>query len=1210
MTSHPTPPTEERPPLGGPGIGGAGAGGAETGRSEGFFSTTVRRPIGLGVAFLTLIVIGVIAYARIPLQLLPSGMQSPSLFMWVPNDGSGSQENEEKVARPIEEQLGTLAGIDSVVSTSREGIVTLRVAFDASLDIDLAKAEVRDRLERARPQLPDTVDKIELWSEDADQFPIAFFGLLNPGDSERTDFLIETIIRPRLEAVPGISKIDVFGMLDDSVRILLDEDAILAGGLDVGALIRRLSADNFASPLGELDDGGQRLLLRSDMRFDDLSEIENFPIGNGLVLSDVGRVIRAKSVRDSLSRIDGNYAYFGVARKGAEANVVDASRELVAAFRELEQDPRLDGLFSFLPFFLQGLMIENSLAQLRSTAMWGGALALIVLLLFLRRIRLTLCVALSIPVSALLALAWEYFTGGSFNLLTMTGITLGIGMLVDNSVVLVENIARHRAAGAKALEAATLGAREIALAVTLATSTTVVVFLPLIFMNSNPETRVIFGGIGLPLCISLVFSLLVAVVFLPVVAARILGPRPASAERVASVLAKPMAVPGHLLAFAIGGLRATGYAIARAGYFAGGLLLGISAPRPAPYRQVAFGIRLLLGAGLVFAGLQASRALEVQHEELVALGLGGFPKGQVYTPLATGVAVGLLVWLIPGLLANLRGARPARPKQFVPSERSPLGLVVAGNGHILAWALRNRFGAAVVAMLFLVSIGIPFSKINMVAFANDSNNNAIEYFVRFDTDFTLAESAAEMRIHEDYLNSLKEEIGFDHLSARFDPDGGSLNIYFDESVPPSKRRQYQRKIKEGVPRPPGHRIGFEDAENASERSANLARFEIRGPDSRVLEDLGREAATLLEQIEGLENVSTPIENAPDQLVVRIDRDKAAQMDVNSETALTNISWALRGWPLPRFMEDSREIPLILEYDSETVAGLSTVRDLQIFNQTEQVSLASISDLDLEPASRSIRRVDGQTNYELTAEISDPARLGELTQRGYAALAELDLPRGFSLGLDNSAVARGAAESKEMLMALLLSVVLVFLLMGILFESLLLPFSVLLSIPFAICGAFWTVYLTGTTMDVMGWIGLIILAGVVVNNGIVLIDRIHRTRNETGDRDSSVRSGTADRVRPVLMTALTTVFGLLPMIVTEPPSESIDYRALGAIVAGGLIASTIFTLWVVPLAYAVLDDLGLALRSMVRRGVEGRLSSVTFELPADQLNLDSQHVRGT
>ena len=301
----------------------------------GVFGGLVRRPVAMLVTFATLLVVGAIAYVSIPIQLFPSDFTEPSLYILVPTPDGDPKENEEKVARVIEEQLRTLSGIERFESWSDDNRVDLDVYFDSELDMDLAKAEVRDRIERARPLLPDYVDRIWVWSEDGSSIPIAFFGILHPGDSSRTDFLMDEVVVPRLEAVQGVSKIDVWGVLQDSVRILLDEDKVIAQRLDLGALIRRLMTDNFAEPLGEIDDGGRELILRSDMRFGSIEEIENYPLGNGLRIKDVGEVRRAKSVRDMLSRIDGSYSYFGVAMKDSESNVVDTCRALNEAVDEL-----------------------------------------------------------------------------------------------------------------------------------------------------------------------------------------------------------------------------------------------------------------------------------------------------------------------------------------------------------------------------------------------------------------------------------------------------------------------------------------------------------------------------------------------------------------------------------------------------------------------------------------------------------------------------------------------------------------------------------------------------------------------------------------------------------------------------------------------------------------------------------------------------------
>jgi len=436
-------------------------------RSLGFYGGLVRRPVALLVIFAALLVVGVISYARIPIQMMPDGLVEPSLQIYCMNPGASAQENEDKVTRVLEEQLRTLAGIEEIQSTTRNDSAMVWVQFDANTDMDLAKAEVRDRVERARPQLPDTVQDVGVYSWSNENMPILWFAILHPGDSSRTDFLIDTVVQRRLEAVDGVGKLEVWGVLDDSMRIELDEDRVRGANLNVGELIGRLSRDNFALPLGEVTDGGRRVMLRSDMRFRSPAEIEDYPIGGGLKIGDVGHVEQAKSVRNRLFKIDGRYSFYGEIQKESQANVVQTCERLRAALAELEADPRLDGDFKFLVLFDQGQFISNSLGQLRDAAIWGGGLAVLVLFLFLRRVRSTLAVALSIPFSVLIAVSWIDFSGGTFNVLTMTGITLAMGMLVDNSVVVIENIARLRSAGESELDAAAEGAREVAMAVAL-----------------------------------------------------------------------------------------------------------------------------------------------------------------------------------------------------------------------------------------------------------------------------------------------------------------------------------------------------------------------------------------------------------------------------------------------------------------------------------------------------------------------------------------------------------------------------------------------------------------------------------------------------------------------------------------------------------------------------------------------------------------------
>lgn len=1139
----------------------------------GFFGLCVRRPVALLVIFTTLIVIGLISYQRIPLQMMPSGMTEPGLWVQVPNQGASAQENEEKVARVLEEQIRTLSGIRSVRSNSSDDRVSLSVNYENEVDMDLAKAELRDRIERARPSLPDTVDRIWVWSWSNDQMPIMWLAILNPGDSDRTDYLMDTVVKRRIEAVDGISQIEIWGMLDDSIRILLNEDAVIAANLDVGQLIGRLSSDNFAQPLGEIDDGGRHFLLRTDTRFKNLEEIEQFPVGNGLRLKDVGRVIRAKSVRNRLSRIDGDYAYFASIRKESQANIVATAVRLAKELEAIENAPELDGGFEFVVFFNQGEFIESSLDQLKSTALWGGGFAVLILFLFLRRVRLTLCVALSIPASSLLAIAWTYFTGGTFNVLTMTGITLGVGMLVDNSVVVTENISRLRSLGHSSRDAAITGTRDVGLAVALATLTSVVVFLPLIFMNDNPIMRIIFGAIGIPLCMSLLFSLLVGLVFLPAVVARLVGPRAPIVEKVATISSPILSVPGRIPALLVGVLRAVLFGLTSAVHHVQRFVL----PVVSPLRWV-LAIALILFAGYKLTELQSA------YQITKPLAGAGIPLPGDED--ATVGNLGLIAFL--GALALAFGAKrwlarprrgPQRPARWIPGASSLIELVVEGNRRLLSLTLRHRFLAVLVSVIALFSIAIPASNMEVAAFGQDDDQGRLEMEIVLENNFTLREASEEFRKYEVWLDGMRDELGFEHVSCRFRPESGSLTLWWEESQPKEKLDDALARLRQTQPQLAGHEVHYFGENAADSIRRDIVKFRLEGPDTDELARLGEIAKERLSGIPGLHDISTPLEDSPEQVRVKLDSEVAYNFGVTTNTALQNISWALRGFQLPRYHDEGREVPFIMEFDQEKTAGLDTLRELQVYTNETAIPLSTFAQLEFAPGARTIRRQNGKTNLQITAKIDDPSRQGELYERGREALLGIEYPRGYQLSDEDSIMMRQEDEMSSMMMALALSVVLVFLLMGILFESFLLPFSVLFTIPYAVVGAYWSLYLTGTTMDTVGWIGIVILVGVVVNNGIVLIDRVHRLRVGGKARDAAVIEGSGHRVRPIMMTALTTICGLIPMAVSEPPSGGIDYRALATCVAGGLAFSTFFTLSVVPLAYTIMDDFSASVARM-------------------------------
>ncbi|QDV06487.1 Multidrug resistance protein MdtB [Planctomycetes bacterium Poly30] len=1147
--------------------------------NRGFFGMTVSRPIAMGVIFVTLVLLGVIAYTRIPLQFLPGGIQGSRFTVIVPNPGSTAQENVDKVARILEEQFSTLPEIDEISSRSSAGTVRIRVKYNGEANTDLAKAELRDRIERARPELPDTVDEIYVWASDDGDMPIMWFAIVADERSDDIATLIDKRVQKSLEAVDGVSRVNIFGLLDESIRIFLDEEKVAAARLDLGSLVQRLSTDNFAQPLGEVSEGGREFILRSDMRFKDLDDIRQYPVRPGLRLGELATVERVNSVRDRVTRINGGYAYYGMVQKEGSANVVAVGEELQAVMDGFETDPRLEGKLKAEVFFNQADFIKSSLERLEGTAVQGGGLAVLVLFLFLRRARMTFCVALCIPVSALLAIAFESARGLSFNVLTMTGLTLGIGMLVDNAVVVIESIARQRSLGESPKRSAVLGARDVGLAVSLATMTTVVVFLPLIFMGGQ-RMSIFLQAMGVPLCASLIFSLFVALFFIPTAAARVIGERPAWAQRIADRMAPVVAAPARLLAYTIGAARMAAFVVFWVLFRIEKMVL----------RVAGSPLRFALACGVVYLGIRAGSEVSDLGSVGKDLESLGAPAGTVGTLMKTGpilqwvprILAAIIVFLLPHLWK--RAARgPARPESFVPEGTSVVAWVQALNRSLLEWTLAHRPLAFLLSVIAAFSIVIPATNTSLTAFGDDEDTSELSFDVDLENNFTLGEASREIQRYEEFVEPLKEEMGFENVVARFDSGGGDVDLRWAERLDPKVLEAHRTRLRSILPKFAGHRVSFSGDPAAAEGSKQFVSFELRGTDPDKLSDLGEAAVAILEKVPGLTDVRTATEDAPDQLLLEVDGDTAFSYGLNSQSALRNVGWALRGSQLPRFQEEDKETPLIIEYDDTAYAGLDTLKDLSVWGENGAVPLATFSTIRFEPSPSSISRRNGQISFQITARVADPTRQAELVEEGYAALDGLDLPRGYSLGRDTSVVTQGLQEMKDLANAGYLAIVLVFLLMGILFESVLLPLSVLTTIPFAGLGAFWTLYITGTPMDSIGYIGIIILVGVVVNNGIVLIDKIHRLRLEEGlPRKDAVIEGASARVRPILMTALTTVFGLLPMAMGDAPTQGIDYRALSTCVAGGLAICTFFTLWVVPLAYTLIDDLSLWLTWLFQR----------------------------
>ncbi|MDP6424941.1 MAG: efflux RND transporter permease subunit, partial [Planctomycetota bacterium] len=479
-----------------------------------FLAHFIGRPILVLMAALTIGVIGFVSATKLQVAMMPSGMASANVSLFITANDMTPNEVEEQVYEPLEGELMTIPGVKNVWGSCYAGGCRVGIEMSPALDPRLAAAEVRDRLQRARTQWPAHVDRWFSWRETSDSIPLMFFAFALPDHSQRWFEMIDKEVKPKLEALDGVGQVSVWGMVDESVRILFDRDKLRALRLNISTILNRLRNDNLSVPVGELEDADTSYIVRADLRYHDLETIRGLPIGRGLRLREVAEVRPARSLRDSISRVNGKSTAMGLITQAAGSNTVDTAKNVRALLDEISERPELDGLKTIY-MFDQGEFIEHSLKTLVRSALTGGALAFLVLLLFLRRLKMTLVITLSLPLSLLVALSVIYMTGDSLNILSMAGLTIALGMLVDNSIVVLENIYRIKQHGVSWYQACVRGVQEVGTAVFLATITTIAVFLPVIFAGDNPSMQTALLSFGLPLCMALAASLFVALVLLP-----------------------------------------------------------------------------------------------------------------------------------------------------------------------------------------------------------------------------------------------------------------------------------------------------------------------------------------------------------------------------------------------------------------------------------------------------------------------------------------------------------------------------------------------------------------------------------------------------------------------------------------------------------------------------------------------------------------------
>ena len=1027
---------------------------------------SVTRPVTVTMCLVGLMVIGLVAYWRIPIQAWASGNDWNRFWVDVATENASVQERFNTIALPMERHMRTVRELSDIYAFAGDPWAGVELKFHRGTDMREAYVRVADRLEHARLDLPEEVrDRIKVysWNQETDS-EVIWTGLSIPEDIVDKEQWVQTHVLDPIERIDGVAKTSVWGFENKEVLILVDQERLRTHGIETHELVASLQQDNFSLSGGQVQEGGKRFYVRSLAHYQSLKEIEDIVVQGRyssaqVRLKDVADVVYAAPPRDRVWRVDGQRNLGLDVYKESGENIVDLCKRIVGKMEEIEANtPAV-----FRLFYSEGKLIEDSMVNLKVTGLWGGLFAALVLLFFLRALRMTALITLSIPLCVMMTITVLYFMGWSLNLLTMMGLMVGVGMVVDNAIVIVENIYRLRAEGEEPRCASIHGASEVGLAITMATLTTVVVFLPMMLMNDSFDMKFLLSKIGMPVVFALVASLFVALLFIPLAAQRfgdaVVRSDPKSIAFVRRIYRRGLNWVIH-------------------------------------HRRDAFLVVLVLFATIYFPYQNVKKTDQMRFS------------------------------------SNRVTIRMYGPKNFSLEEMDK----IASDLEVYVNEQRDRY------------------KIR----------NVMTYFRR------------------GYINlrmNLEEDPHQEWWYAVYRWIGNLIGFPIERWM---TRQEIIDELNKEVPRYVGFRVSVE-SRNSGGRDPYVSVY-LYGPDFEKLEDMLGEVERRLQQIPSVTSLQSDLEFGKDEIRIRVNRAQAKKHGIPAERISRTLAYQLRGATLPRFQTDDHEVNVQLILDESDRQSLVQLKNFMfVADSGEKLPLSSFATFEVAKGPGHIFRHNGRNRLRVRVYTTKDDVEG-LYQEVDRVMEGFTLPRGYewNKGERHSQYSR---ESQAMTFAVIMAIVFVFLLMGVLFESVILPFAVIFSIPFSFLGVYWGLWLTGTTMDFMSNVGAIVLIGVVVNNAIVLVDMINRLRQAGMDRAAAIMAAGHNRFRPILMTTCTTVFGLFPMAIGSSTMMGMPYAPLGITMMGGLIVSTALTLFVVPLFYVLLDDL---------RGSLKRIAAVSFQ----------------
>jgi HAE1 family hydrophobic/amphiphilic exporter-1 len=1097
----------------------------------------VKRPVTVWMFTFAIILFGMVSLSRLALNLLPE-LSYPTLTIRTDYIGAAPSEIEQLVSKPIEETIGVVKGVRTVTSTSKASQSDVLLEFDWGTDMDLASLEVREKLDTL--QLPLDIKKPLLLRFNPSLDPVMRFGL--GGASVEKVVTDETLAKPstlaetsqvqdsqqvlltsqgikalriyaeeqikrQLESVVGVASVKVGGGLENEIQVLVNQQKTSQLNITVNEVIKRLKDENVNSSGGRVKDGSQEYLVRTLNQFQTLDDIRNLFIANregkNIRLGDIATVQNAHKEPTSINRFNGFEGVEIAIYKEGDANTVQVAENIQFRIAQLKDD--IPSQYQLQLVYDQSKFIASAIDEVKSAAIIGGLLAMLVLYLFLKNIWSTLIISISIPVSIIATFNLMYGNDISLNIMSLGGIALAIGLLVDNSIVVLENIARHKTKTKNFKQAAIIGTKEVSMAIIASTLTTMAVFFPLVFVEGIAGQ--LFSDQALTVTFALAASLIVALTLIPMLASREKSTDTENNEHT--------------------------------------LDLGESLEKTAPTSKI----------GWLF------HYLSLPLYWVVQLVFHFIP-----------FLITSLIILLFRVLSNVLGTlfRPLLwifDKSFVQIENTYLA------------ALKHALDARLLVLTAVISVSLAsvllLPKLGMELIPDMSQG---EFFVEINLP-TGSQLENTDRVIADLANFTTDLEGVDRTyalagtgslmnvsSSQGGEYWGKLNVVMQTASSAQTNQRVMHEMRSYLSKQAGVQSKF--GKPALFTFATPLAVQIIGYDLQNLAKYSQRMEAIMQGDKRFADVKSSLQSGNPELKIKFDHGKLAQLGINAPDVAKLLSVQIGGEVATKYSIEDRKIDILVRTIEQQRDSIADIGQLIVNpGASPAIPLSAVADISMSIGPSEITRI-GQ---ERVAVISANLNYGDLNEAVLAVQQHIDT---LKLPLNMQAKVAGQSEEMEnsfqsLQFALALAIFLVYLVMASQFESLLHPLLILLTVPLACAGSIYGLYLSGTNISVVVFIGLIMLSGIVVNNAIVLIDRINQLRVSGLQKTAAIIEAAQSRLRPILMTTLTTSLGLLPMAIGLGDGAEIR-TPMAVTVIYGLLFATLLTLFFIPVIYSLFD----------------------------------------